>query len=78
MAAFFILVLDKYKNDPNYWVYNASASTEAALKAMTYYTDPPHSLPKGMFVEVSSATTSVSPSAGGSSEEAAIYGIRHI
>jgi len=78
MAAFFILVLDKYKNDPNYWVYSASASTEAALKAMTYYTDPPHSLPKGSFQEVSETRTSVLPSAGGSSEEAAIYGIRHV
>jgi hypothetical protein len=78
MAAFFILVMDKYKGDPNYWIYSASASGEATLKAMTCYTDPPHSLPKGSFVEVSATRTSLPPCVDLSSPEGGtIYGIRH-
>ncbi len=78
MATFFILVMDKYRNDPNYWIYSASASSEATLKEMSCYTDPLHSLPKGSFVEVSSTRTSLPPCAGGSSEGGTIYGIRHV
>ena len=78
MAAFFILVMDTYQNDPNYWVYNASASSEASLKEMACYTDPPHSLPKGNFVQVSSTRTSLPPCVGGSPEGGTIYGIRHV
>jgi len=79
MAAFFILVMDKYKGDPNYWVYSASASSEATLKNLACYTDPPHSLPKGSFVQVSSIGTSLPPCANvGSPEGGTIYGINHV
>ena len=77
MASFFILVMDKYGSDPNFWVYSASASGDATLKGMACYTDPPHSLPKGSFVEVNSTRTSLPPCAGGSPEGGTIYGIRH-
>jgi hypothetical protein len=60
-AAFFVLVLDKYANDPNYWIYDASSSSETTLKGMACYNDPPESLPKGSFVTVSSTRTRIPP-----------------
>ena len=84
MATLFILVMDKYQNDQNdqnsqdYWVYSASASSEATLTGKACYTDPPHSLPKGRYVEVSSTRTSFPPCAGGPPEEGTIYGIRRV
>lgn len=78
MATFFILVMDKYRNDPDYWVYSARASNEAKLKGMACYTDPPHSLPKRSYVEVNSTRTILPPCAGGSPEDGTIYEIRQV
>lgn len=78
MAAFFILVLDKYQSDPKYWIFNASAQSETQLKGLSCYNDPPESLPKSVFLQVSSTRTSLPPCAGGSPEGGTIYGIKHI
>lgn len=78
MAAFFILVMDKYGNDPNEWVYSASARTEGTLKALNCFQDPPHGLPKNSFRELSSTRTSLPPCAGGAPEGGTIYGIEHL
>jgi hypothetical protein len=78
MAAFFILVMDKYASDPDEWVYSASARTEATLEAMKCYQDPPHGLPKNSFGTVSSTRTSLPPCAGGNPEDGTIYGIKHL
>lgn len=77
MAAFFILVMDKYRNDPNSWVYSASAITASTLQQLKCYQDPPHGLPKDRFVAVSSLETTLPPCAGGAPETGTIYGIRH-
>jgi hypothetical protein len=51
MATFFILVMDKYENSQDSWVYSALESSEATLKGKACYTDPPGSMPKGGYLE---------------------------
>ena len=41
MPAFYILVMDQYRNDPDSWLYSASASSEAALQNTACYRAPP-------------------------------------
>ena len=77
MPMFFILVMDKYPNDPKQWLFSASALSEAELRALPCYEDPPHALPKLMFVSVSETRINLPPSAGGDSEGGTIYAIRH-
>jgi hypothetical protein len=78
MAAFFILVMDRYRDDPDEWIYSASARSEASLKGLDCYKDPPHALPKASFGVVSSSRTSLPPCAGGDAEDGTIYGIQHL
>jgi hypothetical protein len=78
VAAFFILVMDKYANDPNEWTYSASARNESTLRAMNCYQDPPHGLPKSSFGTVSATRISLPPCRGGNQEGGTIYGIEHL
>ncbi len=78
MAMFFILAMDRYQDDPDQWIYSASATTAAQLQALRCYKDPPHGLPKNTFGQVSSIRTSLPPCAGGDAEEGTIYGINHL
>jgi hypothetical protein len=77
MAAFFILVMDKYKKNLNDWLYSASKRTEAELQALQCYEDPPHGLPKATFISVSQTTVNLPPCTGGSPEGGTIHGIQH-
>jgi hypothetical protein len=78
MAAFFILVMDEYKNDPDTWIYCFSARTEAAIKELECYKPELHGLPKKRFVEVSATRVNLPPCAGGEPEGGTIYGIEHL
>jgi hypothetical protein len=75
MAKFYILVMDRYRNDPNEWTYSASARTEAELIDLRCFEDPPHGLPKNRYIAVSERPISKPPCAGGPPEEGTIYGI---
>jgi hypothetical protein len=75
MATFYILVMDRYRNDPSEWIYSASASTEAELINLRCFQDPPHGLPKNRYTAVTEKTVSKPPCSGGPPEGGTIYGI---
>jgi hypothetical protein len=77
MTAFFVLVLDKY-DQPDSWVYSASAATEGDLANLDCYEDPPHYIPRDHFRKESSKRTEVRPCAGGPDDAGTIYGLNHV
>ena len=77
MPAFYVLVMDAYKDDDDYWVYSASAKKKSSLQELECYEDPPNRLPKARFVALSSTRVSVRPCAGGNAEGGTIVGINH-
>lgn len=75
---FYIFVLDKYA-DPDDWVYSARGSTEAAIRAMLCYEEPPNSVPKSDYTQSSASRFSLPPcTGGGPSEDGTIYGLTHV
>ncbi len=75
MAMFFILVMDKYKDDPGQWMYSASSISKAQLLALRCYEDPPRCLPRDNYVSVCESRVSMRPCAGGEPEGGTVHGL---
>ncbi len=80
MPAFYILVMDQYKNDPDFWLYRESSRSEAELQKDCYDSGAPHKLPRSSFKAVSSTPLikDIPPCAGGAFEAGTIYGMQHV
>jgi hypothetical protein len=82
MAAFYILVMDQYKDDPDKWISSVSSSSIDKLQNMSCYNDPPLSLPRATFIAVSQERLNkpIPPckQQDGNAEGGTIYGIHHV
>ena len=81
-AAFYVFVLDQNGSDPDSWVCNGSSADFDVLFGQVCFHEPSRSLPRAIFIAVSSARiTPPIPSCVNPEsipESGVVYGLRHV
>lgn len=79
MAAFYILVMDRYvQQNTHLWIYSASATSLDELQHLPCYKEPPQTIPRNLYEVVENVPRQIAPCTTGVPQSGHILGLEHV